>query len=202
AALNHLSKLQDEQKIKHLGLTNFDTERVKIMIENGFEIVSNQVQYSILDQRPEKLMTTFFAKHGIKILSYGTLLGGFFSEKYLGVDEPHRGDLTTASLQKYKNMIDTWGGWQLFQELLSTLDKIARKHNCSIANVSTRFVLDRPQVAGVIIGARLGIVNHREDNSKVFDVKLDDEDISSISCVTAKSNDLFDVIGDCGDEYR
>ena len=201
-ALNHLSKLQDEQKIKHLGLTNFDTERVKIMIENGFEIVSNQVQYSILDQRPEKLMTSFFAKHGIKILSYGTLLGGFFSEKYLGVDEPHRGDLTTASLQKYKNMIDAWGGWQLFQELLSTLDKIARKHNCSIANVSTRFVLDRPQVAGVIIGARLGIVNHREDNSKVFDVKLDDEDISSISCVTAKSNDLFDVIGDCGDEYR
>ena len=201
-ALNHLSKLQDEQKIKHLGLTNFDTEQVKIMIENGFEIVSNQVQYSILDQRPEKLMTSFFAKHGIKILSYGTLLGGFFSEKYLGVDEPHRGDLITASLQKYKNMIDTWGGWQLFQELLSTLDKIARKHNCSIANVSTRFVLDRPQVAGVIIGARLGIVNHREDNSKVFDVKLDDEDISSISCVTAKSNDLFDVIGDCGDEYR
>jgi len=201
-ALNHLSKLQDEQKIKHLGLTNFDTQRVKIMIENGFEIVSNQVQYSILDQRPEKLMTSFFAKHGIKILSYGTLLGGFFSEKYLGVDEPHRGDLTTASLQKYKNMIDAWGGWQLFQELLSTLDKIARKHNCSIANVSTRFVLDRPQVAGVIIGARLGIVNHREDNSKVFDVKLDDEDISSISCVTAKSNDLFDVIGDCGDEYR
>ena len=201
-ALNHLSKLQDEQKIKHLGLTNFDTQRVKIMIENGFEIVSNQVQYSILDQRPEKLMTSFFAKHGIKILSYGTLLGGFFSEKYLGVGEPHRGDLTTASLQKYKNMIDEWGGWQLFQELLSTLDKIARKHNCSIANVSTRFVLDKPQVAGVIIGARLGIVNHREDNSKVFDIKLDDEDISSIGHVTTKSNDLFGVIGDCGDEYR
>ena len=172
------------------------------MIENGFEIVSNQVQYSILDQRPEKLMTSFFEKYGIKILSYGTLLGGFFSEKYLGVDEPHRGDLTTASLQKYKNMIDAWGGWQLFQELLSTLDKVATKHNCSIANVSTRFVLDKPQVAGVIIGARLGIANHREDNSKVFDVKLDDEDISSISYVTAKSNDLFDVIGDCGDEYR
>ena len=54
----------------------------------------------------------------------------------------------------------------------------------------------------MIIGARLGIVNHREDNSKVFDVKLDDEDISSIRHVTAKSNDLFDVIGDCGDEYR
>ena len=157
---------------------------------------------SILDQRPDHLMVPFCMQNKIHLLSYGTLLGGFLSEKYLNSSEPTQIDLPTASLQKYYNMITAWGGWQLFQELLSTLDKIARKHNCSIANVSTRFVLDKPQVAGVIIGARLGIVNHREDNSKVFDVKLDDEDISSISRVTAKSNDLFDVIGDCGDEYR
>jgi len=201
-AMNNLSKLQNEGKIKHIGLTNFDTERVKIMKEHGHNIVSNQVQYSILDQRPDKLMASFFAKHGIKILSYGTLLGGFFSEKYLGVDEPHRGDLTTSSLQKYKNMIDAWGGWQLFQELLSVINSIAEKHNCSIANIATRFVLDKPQVAGVIIGARLGIAEHREDNAKVFDVKLDSQDISLIDSITAKSNDLFDVIGDCGGEYR
>jgi aryl-alcohol dehydrogenase-like predicted oxidoreductase len=172
------------------------------MKEQGYNIVSNQVQYSILDQRPEKLMAPFFVKNRIKILTYGTLLGGFFSEKYLGVDEPHRGDLITASLQKYKNMIDAWGGWELFQELLSALNDIAKKHNCSIANVATRFVLDRPQVAGVIIGARLGIAEHRDDNSKVFDVKLDEQDISSIDSVTVKSNDLFEVIGDCGGEYR
>ena len=201
-AMNNLSKLQNEGKIKHIGLTNFDTERVKIMKEHGHDIVSNQVQYSILDQRPDKLMAPFFAKHGIKILSYGTLLGGFFSEKYLGVDEPHRGDLTTASLQKYKNMIDAWGGWQLFQKLLSELNSIAEKHNCSIANIATRFVLDKPQVAGIIIGARLGIAEHREDNAKVFDVKLDSQDISLINSITVKSNDLFNVIGDCGGEYR
>ena len=201
-ALHHLSKLQNEGKIKHLGLTNFDTERVKIMIENNFHIVSNQVQYSILDNRVEKLMAPFFEKHNIKILSYGTLLGGFFSEKYLDVDEPHRGDLTTASLQKYKNMIDVWGGWQLFQELLHVLNDIAKKHYCSIANVATKFILDKPQVAGVIIGARLGIINHREDNIKTFDIKLDQKDISLIETITKKSNNLFEIIGDCGDEYR
>ena len=201
-ALKHLSKLQNEGKIKHLGLTNFDTERIKIIIENDFKIVSNQVQYSILDQRPEKIMIPFFIKYGIQILSYGTLLGGFFSEKYLNVDEPTRADLTTASLQKYKNMIDIWGGWQLFQELLEVLSIISKKHNCSIANIATRFILDKPQVAGVIIGARLGITEHMEDNNKVFGLKLDQDDISSISAITSKSNDLFDVIGDCGDEYR
>ena len=201
-ALQHLSKLQNEGKIKHLGLTNFDTERIKIIIEKGFKIISNQVQFSILDQRPEKIMIPFFVKYGIQILSYGTLLGGFFSEKYLNVDEPTRADLSTASLQKYKNMIDMWGGWQLFQELLEVLNIISKKHDCSIANIATRFILDKPQVAGVIIGARLGITEHIEDNNKVFGLKLDQDDISSISAITSKSNDLFDVIGDCGDEYR
>jgi aryl-alcohol dehydrogenase-like predicted oxidoreductase len=201
-ALHHLSNLKKENKIKNIGLTNFDTQRVRTMIENGFEIVSNQVQYSILDSRPAVEMTPYFEKHGIKILSYGTLLGGMFSEKYLGADEPTRADLDTASLQKYMNMIDAWGGWKLFQELLSALNSIAKKHSSSIANVATRFILDKPQVAGVIIGARLGITQHRQDNLNVFDLKLDSEDLSEIKSVTDKANDLYDIIGDCGDEYR
>ena len=82
------------------------------------------------------------------------------------------------------------------------LDKIAKKHECTIANVATRFVLDKSQVAGVIIGARLGISQHRENNLRAFDVNLDSSDISEIGKITAKSNDLFEIIGDCGDEYR
>jgi aryl-alcohol dehydrogenase-like predicted oxidoreductase len=201
-ALNHLSKLRDEGKIKHLGLTNFDTQRIKIMIEKGFKLVSNQVQYSILDNRPEKLMAPFCQKHKIHLLTYGTLLGGFLSEKYLSSPEPRRTDLTTFSLQKYYNMINAWGGWKLFQELLSELSKIAKKHNSSIANVSTKFILDKPAVAGVIIGARLGISEHMQDSARVFDLHLDSEDHATISSVICKSNDLFDIIGDCGAEYR
>ena len=201
-ALNHLSKLRDIGKIKHLGLTNFDTKRVKIIIERGFKLVSNQVQYSILDQRPEKLMTPFCQKHGMSLLTYGTLLGGFLSEKYLNSPDPHRADLVTSSLQKYYNMIDAWGGWKLFQELLHVLSQIAKKHDSSIANVSAKFILDKPAVAGVIIGARLGISEHRQDNVRAFDLQLDSQDHAMISSVTSKSNDLFDIIGDCGDEYR
>jgi len=201
-AIEHLFSLKEKQKIKHVGLTNFDTERVKIMTEKGFTPVTNQVQYSILDQRAEKLMIPFCQKHEIKILAYGVLLGGFFSEKYLRTDEPTRADLDTASLQKYYNMIQEWGGWELFQQLLDTINVISKKHDCSIANVATRFILDKPAVAGVIIGARLGISEHIEDNSKAFDVKLDSDDLSAISSITTKANNLFEIIGDCGSEYR
>lgn len=201
-ALIHLSDLRDKGKIKHVGLTNFDTERLQTIAEHGIKIVSNQVQYSILDNRPEKLLAAFCQNNNIQILSYGTLLGGFLSEKYLGKSEPFKGNLDTASLRKYYNMIVRWGGWQLFQELLSTLSQISQKYQCSIANVATAYILQKPAVAGVIIGARLGMSEHREDNKKVFEIHLDSEDDSKIKSVTDKSNDLFALIGDCGSEYR
>ena len=201
-ALHHLSKLLDDGKIRHVGLTNFDTERLEIMVENGFKLVSNQIQYSIIDQRPKVKMTPFCQKNNIKLLAYGTLLGGFLSENYKEKPEPTRSQLYTASLQKYKNMIDTWGGWALFQDLLAVLDDIAKKHHVSIANVATRYVLDKPIVAGVIIGVRLGIAEHKSDNARVFSLNLDKDDNEKISSVTSRSQDLFSSIGDCGDEYR
>lgn len=201
-ALIHLFELKEKGKIKQIGLTNFDSRRIEIMFENNLHPISNQVQYSILDNRPEIKMTPFCLKHNMSLLCYGTLLGGYLSEKYLGVSEPSRMDMDTASLQKYKNMIDEWGGWNLFQELLVVLDEIAKKHNSSIANVSTRFILNKPAVAGVIIGTRLSISEHIDDNLRIFGLSLDDSDYSKINSITAKANNLFKIIGDCGDEYR
>ena len=201
-ALDNLQELTDAGKISNLALTNFDTKRMEIITDRGIKLASNQVQHSMLDYRPQKKMAQFCQKHGIALVCYGTILGGFFSEKYLGAPEPDRSQLDTYSLSKYKNTIDAWGGWALFQELLSCVSKIAGKHECSIANVAVRYVLDSPAVAGCIVGSRLGIANHLQDNLKVFSLKLDSDDYSAISEVTRKANDLFDVIGDCGDEYR
>ena len=201
-ALTHLSHLRDEGKIRHLALTNFDTEHLQRIVEHGIRIVSNQVQYSLLDLRPEVRMVPFCQEHNIHLLTYGTLGGGLFSETYLGQSEPRSAVLNTASLRKYKQMVDAWGGWELFQELLETLKGIADKHDVSLANVAVRAMLERPTVAGVIVGVRLGKTDHREDNARVFRFTLEAEDHDRIQTVLAKSRDLYRVIGDCGDEYR
>lgn len=201
-ALNYMAELQTEGKIKHLALTNFDTEHLQIIIDAGIKIVSNQVQFSLVDRRPEVNMMRFCQEHDIKLFTYGTVCGGLLSEKYLGQPEPGVFQLSTASLRKYKNMIDTWGGWNLFQELLSTIKQIADKHQVSIANVAVRYILDKPAVGGVIVGAKLGVSEHIADNAKVFTFCLDAEDIHNIDVISNKSQDLYHLIGDCGDEYR
>ncbi len=202
-ALKYLSNLRDEGLIKYIGLTNFDTERMQIMMDSNLNIVSNQVQYSIIDRRPEVKMVPFCIKHDISLLAYGSLCGGLISEKYVGrMQEPSAWELDTLSLRKYKKMIDAWGGWNLFQELLYTLKEISQKHHVNIANVATRYILDKPATAGVIIGARLGIMDHINSNAQVFNLSLDKADYDAIDTVCSKSNNLFDMIGDCGDEYR
>jgi aryl-alcohol dehydrogenase-like predicted oxidoreductase len=202
-ALQYLSNLRDEGLIKHIGLTNFDTERIQFMIDSDLNVVSNQVQYSIIDRRPEEKMIPFCLEHNISLLAYGSICGGLLSELYLGrTQQPSPAELNTLSLRKYIRMIEAWGGWNLFQELLSSLKRIADKYNLSIANVATRYILDKSAVAGVIIGVRLGIADHRNNNTRVFNFCLDKSDYDDIDAVCMKSNDLFEIIGDCGDEYR
>ena len=147
-------------------------------------------------------MAALCGEQGSSLLAYGTVCGGLLSDRYLGQPEPAINSLNTASLRKYKQMIDAWGGWGLFQQLLSTLRAVADKHSASIANVAVRYVLDRPAVAGVIVGARLGVAEHIADNARVFQIQLDDEDVQTIEGVLADSRDLYSIIGDCGDEYR
>jgi aryl-alcohol dehydrogenase-like predicted oxidoreductase len=201
-ALRHLVDLQGEGQVRHLGLTNFDTAHVREIVEAGIPIVSNQVQFSLVDRRPEAAMAPLCAARGIGLLAYGTVCGGLLSDRYLGQPEPRAAALGTASLRKYKQMIDAWGGWALFQELLAALRAIGDRHGASVAAVAVRWVLDRLAVAGAIVGVRLGVTEHRADSARALTLRLDGEDAATLQRVLARANDLSRIIGDCGDEYR
>jgi aryl-alcohol dehydrogenase-like predicted oxidoreductase len=202
SALKQLVFLVRKGKIKHLGLTNFDTRTLRNINHNGLKVTSNQVQFSLIDRRAEVEMIPYCAEQGMVVLAYGTLAGGLLTDHYLDQPEPTGDALNTASLRKYKAILDRWGSWELFQTLLGVLRTIADKHGVSIANVATRYVLDKPTVASVIIGAKLGVSDHRGDNVCVFGFALDDADLDAIHAVTEQAADLYQVIGDCGAEYR
>ncbi len=198
-ALRELARLRKEGLIRHLGVTNFDTDHLQLLVRDGLPLVSNQVSFSLLDRRAAGRMSEFCKASGLRLLAYGTLAGGFLSERWLGKPEPRESDIADWSKSKYKRFIDAIGGWAALQEILVAAAAIARKHGVSIANVATRWVLEQEAVAAVIIGARLGEREHRADNVKVFGFSLDQEDRAILEKALQKTRALP---GDCGDEYR
>ncbi len=194
-----LQELKEEGLIRHLGLTNVDTAHLRIIIHSGIEVVSNQVCFSLLDQRARHGMTELCQQHGVKLLAFGTIAGGFLTERWLGKPEPDWDKLETWSQMKYGRFIKAAGSWEVFQELLHTLENVATRHGVSMANVATRTILEEPAVGGVIIGARLGKSEHIQENLGLFEFSLDDDSKSEINAALAK---LHPIPGDCGDEYR
>jgi aryl-alcohol dehydrogenase-like predicted oxidoreductase len=188
-----LAELQKEGKIKHIGVTNCDVEHLKAIIDSGIQVVTNQVQYSLLDNRPEHGMSEYCAKHNIGLLCYGSVAGGFLSERYLGVKQP-TGELENRSLIKYQLIIEDVGGWDAYQGLLVTLSNLAKKHHVSMSTIALRFVLNCPQVYSVISGAS---ARHIGDLKAVQSLVLDIQDMQiikeSISLLKGLEGDLYQL---------
>jgi aryl-alcohol dehydrogenase-like predicted oxidoreductase len=186
-----LDKLQKQGMIRHIGLTNFDVVHMKELVDAGVKILTNQVQYSVLDRRPQKTLEKYCQDNSITMLCYGGLAGGFIGDRYLDSKEPILEYLeTNRSLVKYKLIIDDIGGWVKFQEILSILAEIARKYQLSISQVALLYVLSQPGVGAVIVGARNN--SHIQDLAKLTDFKLSASELS----ILAKMLDVNQLAGD------
>ncbi len=196
-ALHALAALREDGLIREIGVTNFDAAHLHLALADGVPVRTNQVSFSLVDRRAAGALSTLTATSPVRLLGYGTLCGGFLSDKWRGAKEPD--DISDWSKMKYKRFIDASGGWDVFQGLLSAAGEIAGKHGVSISNVATRWVLEQDGVAGVIIGARLGENMHAADNARLFSYALDAEDHDRLAQAFAATRP---IPGDCGDEYR
>lgn len=196
-ALHELARLRGEGLIGEIGVTNFDAAHLHLACADGVPLISNQVSFSLIDRRAAGLLARSCKTHGVKLLAYGTLCGGFLSERWLSQPRPDTTENWSGA--KYLRFIDAAGGWEGYQRILTAANEIAQKHSVSIANVASRWVLEHGHVAGIIVGARLGENQHRDSNLRLFQFSLDDDD-------HAKLDEAFSattpIPGDCGDEYR
>jgi aryl-alcohol dehydrogenase-like predicted oxidoreductase len=197
-----LDELRRAGKVELIGGTNFDTPNTQALLSAGIPLASMQVQYSMLDARPEHGLIDLCRSAGIHLLCYGSVAGGFLADRWLDAAEP-RPPFENRSLTKYKLIIDDFGGWRLFQELLWVLHRIAGRHGTDIATVASRALLDRPQVAAVIVGARNR--SHLAANLAITAVELTDEDHSEIAAVLARrrgpKGDTFELERDRGGHH-
>ncbi len=180
----HLKELQEKGKIRYVGVTNFDAEHVQELLDAGVNLTANQVQYSVMDRRVENNMTALAQENQMPYLCYGTVAGGFLSDRYLGTPDPAQ-PYENRSLTKYRLIIDEFGGYELFQELLHVLRSIADQYDVGIAEVACRYILQKPMVGGIIVGARNR--NHLKSLQLLDSFSLDGKDIQAIEAVLIKS---------------
>ena len=174
-ALHEMNRLREQGLIGELGVTNFDAAHLALALADGIPLVSNQVSFSLLDRRATGPLSDVCTKSSVKLLAYGTLCGGFLSDKWLGQAGTHIDSrLEPFQIQTFHRCGRGLG--RSFQAILSAAGEIARKHAVSISNVATAWVLDHPAVGAAIIGARITESEHRADNLKVLDLQLDAED--------------------------
>ena len=197
--LFELQELKSQGLIRHLGLTNVDAVHLNMLLASGIEVISNQVSFSLIDQRAANALAPLCVKHKVHLLAYGTVAGGWLTERWLDAAEPDWERTGTWSQMKYGRFIRAAGGWQRYQRVLHAAARIARRHETSIANVASRYILDQPGVAAVIIGARLGERDHIADTRQLFLLSLSDDDRRELQEAIGS---LHPIPGDCGDEYR
>ncbi len=194
SVMEFLSELKVKGKIGEVGLTNVNRKYLE-EFSHHFDIPSLQVQVSLFDRRVEHGVGKLCHKKNIKIFAYGSLLGGFVSEKWLGKEEPELTQLANRSLVKYKLLIDAACGWKEFQRRLSFLNDLAAKYRCKIANIAVAALLQEGRADGVIVG--LSPQNFAAQNRSLAHLPLleaqDLEEIGSWTC---------HLFGDAYDEER
>lgn len=189
--LGWLADLRRAGKIRNIGTTNFDTAHLREIVAAGIPLATHQLQWSVFDRRPEHGLADFCRGHGIALLCYGTIAGGFVSERWLGAADPAP-PLANRSLVKYRLILEDFGGWSAFQRALEALVAIGRKHGVSASSVAIRYVLDQPGATVAIVGAQDAA--RLAATLEPFAFALDDEDRAQIAARTAEAQGPS---GDC-----
>jgi aryl-alcohol dehydrogenase-like predicted oxidoreductase len=169
-AMTEIAQIRSEGHFAHIGVTNFDTDHLRLLVKHGIPVVSNQVSFSLLDRRARWRMTEFCRASGVKLLAYGTLAGGFLSDYWVGRPSRSR-SRTGASRSTSASSTRSAAG--------ACCRRSSRRRSASPR--STRFGRQRRGALGaragsgaaVIIGARLGASEHRADNLALFSFALD-----------------------------
>ncbi|MBL7073110.1 MAG: aldo/keto reductase [Candidatus Omnitrophica bacterium] len=167
-----MKKLITEGKIRYIGVCNFSKTELSSACAIA-PIISNQVQYSLLDREIEKELIPFCEENNISILSYGALGGGILSGKYKKAPAFSKGDVKSFFYKYYKG-----AGWDKAQRIVLALKEIAARREVPISQAAINWVLRYPQVASCIVGCRT--TRQLKQNITASDWQLNEEEIEMI----------------------
>ena len=168
--LRALDDLVRAGKVLYLGASNYAAYRLADSLwlsrtEHLERFVTLQAQYSLVARELEREHVPLCREHGLGILPWSPLAAGFLSGKFRKGQPPPRG----TRLDKWKERLeqfDTERNWNL----LRVIDSLGSELHATPAQLALAWLLHKPQVSSVIIGART--LEQLEDNLQSASLKL------------------------------
>jgi aryl-alcohol dehydrogenase-like predicted oxidoreductase len=181
--LRALDDLVRAGKVLYIGCSNYTAYRLVDSLwqakTNGWQrYVTLQAEYSLVERGLEREHVPLCRQHGLGILPWSPLAGGFLSGKMRRGQMPPPG----TRLEKFKERLQRVGnerGWRI----LDAIDAVASALSATPSQVSLAWLLAKPQVSSVIFGART--LEQLEDNLKAAELKLSLEQLQKLDEASA-----------------
>lgn len=177
-----LDDLVRQGKVRYIGCSNFAgwqlMKALAISDKYGWErFVTLQSYYSLVARDLELESVPLCLDQGLGILPWSPLAGGFLSGKY------RRGQARPTCARRSNPegqflQFDEEKGFDIVEEL----DRIAKEHNATVAQAALNYLLRKPGVTSVIIGAKTPA--QLADNLKTTDWEMPTEEVSRLDALS------------------
>jgi aryl-alcohol dehydrogenase-like predicted oxidoreductase len=180
--LRALDDLVTSGKVRYIGCSNYTGYRLTESLwsadrRNTHRFESVQLQWSLAVRDAERELTPACRAFGLGTLVWSPLARGFLSGKY------RRGQAAPAGarLESWKESYKAFDNDRMWN-LLDVLGKVAERRDTTHAAIALAWLLARPEVSTVIVGART--VQQLDDNLRAVDVKLDAADVKELDAAS------------------
>ncbi len=175
-------------KISYAGLSNFTGWQLQkacdLIDRRGWsQLVTLQPQYNLLVREIEWEIVPAAQDNGLGLLPWSPLGGGWLTGKYSFDEEP------TGATRLGENPdrgVESWhrrSRNQRVRDVVDAVREIAEARGISMAQVALAWLVDRPAITSVILGART--LTQLDDNLAAADLHLTEDE-------TAKLNEASD----------
>ncbi len=176
-----MGRLVKAGKVRYLGVSNFNLAQME-RLQAIHPIASLQPPYSMLRRDIESEMLPYCGRHHIGVVAYSPLQKGLLTGKFslermknLPPEDHRRNDPMFAEPQLSANL-----------ELTQDLERLAKEHHMTVAELALAWVLRRPELTAAIVGARRP--GQIEETAGAADKVLSPETVQAIEGLLDKGN--------------
>jgi aryl-alcohol dehydrogenase-like predicted oxidoreductase len=179
--LRALDSLVQQGKVRYIGCSNWQAWKIAKALgisesKNLARFDTIQAYYSIAGRDLDREIVPLMESEKVGLLVWSPLAGGLLSGKFSRTNQKPADSRRTEFDFPIVDKERTW-------KILDAIAPIAKAHGCSAARVSLAWLLAKPVVTSIIIGAKR--LDQLADNLAAVDLKLTPDEIKQLDEVSA-----------------